>query len=102
MRGFFARRRTREPGWLAMSVQPGGLSFAHGVCASSEKCAITHCASRTFDGSPKDLERVAKDLGVERYQCLTILSPAGEPLLPVEAPNVPASRLMTAVARGVK
>ena len=102
MRGLFARRRTREPGWLAMSMQPGGLSFAHGVCATSEKCAITHCGSRTFDGSPKDLERVAKDLGVERYQCLTILSPAEYQLLTVEAPNVPAAELKTAVRWRIK
>lgn len=102
MWGFFARKRNREPGWLAMSMQPGGLSFAHGVFTSSKKFAITQCGSRPLDGTPKDLERVAKELGAERHQCLTILAPAEYQLLLVDAPNVPANELKTAVRWRIK
>src|SRR5712691_255733 len=102
MRGLFARRRTREPGWLAVSMQPGGLSFAHGVCTPSKKCAITRCGSRVVEPSPKELERVGKDLGVERYQCLTVLSPADYQLLLVDAPNVPSTELKNAVRWKIK
>ncbi len=83
-------------------MQPGAINFAHGVCGSAGKCAITRCGSRTVDDSPKDVERVAKDLGVERYQCLTLLSPSDYQLLLVEAPNVPAIELKTAVRWRVK
>lgn len=99
---FFARQRTREPGWLAVSMQPGGFNFAHGVYASGKKCAITRSGSRAFEGPPKELERVAKALGVERYQCLTVLSPADYQLLLVDAPNVPSTELKNAVRWKIK
>lgn len=83
-------------------MQPGTMNFAHGVCGPAGKCAITRCGSRTVDDSPKDVERVAKDLGLERYQCLTLLSPSDYQLLLVEAPNVPAIELKTAVRWRVK
>jgi MSHA biogenesis protein MshI len=102
MRRFFARQRTREPGWLAVSMQPGGLSFAHGVCASGKKCVVTRCGARTVEESPKDLERVAKALGMERYQCLTILPPSDYQLLQVDAPNVPPAEMKNAVRWRIK
>ena len=97
MRSFFARRRGREPGWLAVSLQPGGVSFAHGVCEPGKKCSITSWGTRPLDGSAKNLEHVAKDLGSERYRCLTVLPSNDYQLLLVEAPNVPATELKTAV-----
>jgi len=83
-------------------MQPGGFNFAHGVYASGKKCAITRSGSRAFEGPPKELERVAKALGVERYQCLTVLSPADYQLLLVDAPNVPSTELKNAVRWKIK
>jgi len=97
MKGIFGRRRAREPGWLAVSMQPGRLSFAHGVCEAGKKCAIRSWGTRTLDDSPKDFERVTKELGAERYQCLTLLPAADYQLLLVDAPNVPPAELKTAV-----
>jgi len=102
MKGLFARRRAREPGWLAVSMQPGALSFAHGVCESGKKCAIRSWGTRALEDSPKDFERVTKDLGVERFQCLTLLPAADYQLVLVDAPNVPPSELKTAVRWRVK
>lgn len=102
MRGLFGRRRAREPGWLALSVQPDGLSFARAVRGADAKCRITQCGSRTLDDAVKDLERVAKELDAERYQCLTLLSPADYQVLLVEAPNVPPAELKTAVRWRIK
>ena len=97
MKSFFARRRSREPGWLAVSLQPGGVSFAHGVCESGKKSTIKSCGTRALDGSAKELEHFAKDFGIDRYRCLTVLSPSDYQLLLVEAPNVPTTELKTAV-----
>ena len=102
MWGFIARKRNREPGWLAMSMQPGALSFVHGVCGPSRKCAIAQFGSHPLDGTPKDLERVAKEIGAENHQCLTVLAPADYQLLLVDAPNVPPSELKTAVRWRIK
>jgi MSHA biogenesis protein MshI len=101
MRSLFARRR-REPGWLAVSLQAGDLSFAHGLCKPGEKCAITQCGSRTVGSSENDLERVAKELHLDKYQCLTLLSPLEYQVLLVEAPNVPPAELKTAVRWRIK
>jgi MSHA biogenesis protein MshI len=98
----FGRRRRREPGWLAVSVQPAGISFAHGVGGSAGNCSITRCGTRTMDGTPKDFERVMKELGLEGYQCLTLLPATDYQLLLVDAPNVPALELKTAVRWRIK
>jgi MSHA biogenesis protein MshI len=101
MRSLFARR-SREPGWLAVSLHAGGLSFAHGLCKPGEKCAITQCGTRTVGEGENELERVAKDLHLDRYQCLTLLSPLEYQVLLVEAPNVPPAELKTAVRWRIK
>src|SRR5687768_6611414 len=91
------RRGAREPGWLAVSLQAGALHFAHGVSESGKKSVIRSWGTRTFDDSPKDFERVTKELGVERYQCLSVLPSTDYQLLLVDAPNVPAPELKAAV-----
>jgi len=91
------RRSAREPGWLAVSLQPGGLSFAHGISEAGKKCAIRTCGTRALDDSPADFERVTKELGAERYQCLTLLQSSDYHLVLVDAPNVPAPELKAAV-----
>jgi MSHA biogenesis protein MshI len=83
-------------------MQPGALMFAHGVCGPAGKCAINRCGTRELNAAFKDADRVAKDLGVDQYQCLTLLSPTDYQLLLVEAPNVPAVELKTAVRWRVK
>jgi MSHA biogenesis protein MshI len=101
MRAFFARR-SREPGWFAVSLHAGGLSFAHGVCKPGEKAAIKGLGTRSLEEGAKDLERIAKELGLERYQCLTVLPPADYQVLLVDAPNVPPAELKTAVRWRIK
>jgi MSHA biogenesis protein MshI len=91
------KRGAREPGWLAVSVQPGSLHFAHGVSEPGKKSSIHSWGTRPFDDSPNDFERVTKELGVERYQCMTVLGSTDYQLLLVDAPNVPAPELKSAV-----
>lgn len=78
-------------------MQAGELAFAHGVCTSG-KSRITRCGTRTLaDQSGKEFERLAKELDLERYQCLTLLPATDYQLLLVDAPNVPATELKSAV-----
>lgn len=97
MKPWFGRRGGRQPGWMAVAMHPGGLSYAHGVFKAGEKFVITRCGSRTFEDGPKELERVAKELGIEGYQCLSVLAPNEYQVLLVDAPNVPAAELKAAV-----
>src|SRR5690242_19428936 len=97
MKRLYGRRRASEPGWLAVSLQPGALHFAHGVSEPGRKSTIKSWGTCTFDDSPKEFERVTRELGVERYQCLTVLPSSDYQLILVDAPNVPAAELKAAV-----
>ncbi|HEX9182830.1 MAG TPA: agglutinin biogenesis protein MshI [Burkholderiales bacterium] len=48
------------------------------------------------------VDRLAKELGFEQYQCSTLLSPGEYQLLLVEAPNVPRAELKTAIRWRIK
>jgi MSHA biogenesis protein MshI len=91
------RRRKREGGWLAISVEPGALLFAHGISEPSSRSKVTRCGRREIADPAKDFERLARELEVDRYQCLTLLGQDQYHLILVEAPNVPAPELKAAV-----
>jgi MSHA biogenesis protein MshI len=97
---FLKRSGKREPGWLALALQPDAVHFAHGV-AKREKKLIRRCGTRAL-ADEKDLERVAKELGFERYRCLTLLPSADYQVLLIEAPNVPAAELRSAARWRIK
>jgi len=97
---FLKKRGRREPGWLAISLQAGRLHFAHGV-AKQGKNTITRCGTQVFEDE-KQLERTAKELGFERYQCATVLPSSDYQLLLLDAPNVPAAELKSAARWRIK
>lgn len=94
------RRGRRQPGWLAISLEPGRLHFAHAV-GPADRPALARCGSRPIV-EEKDLERAAKELGVERHQCLSVLPASDYQLLLVDAPNVPRAELKNAARWKVK
>ncbi len=101
IRGLFKRRGARQPGWLAISIQPGELHFAHGVGGERGQSAIRRCGTHALDND-KQLERVARELDFGAHQCLALLPAADYQMLLVEAPNVPALELKTAVRWRIK
>lgn len=99
--GLFKRRGAHQPGWLAISIQPGELHFAHGVGGAAGQCSIKRCGTQALEDD-QQLERVAKELGFGRHHCLALLPPSDYQILLVEAPNVPALELKTAVRWRIK
>jgi MSHA biogenesis protein MshI len=94
-------RRDREPGWLAIALQPGELHYAHGIRGSGRP-SVLRCGKRALDASAKVAADLSKELGFERYRCSTVL-PAGEyQLLLVDTPGVQPSELKTAVRWRIK
>jgi MSHA biogenesis protein MshI len=83
-------RRTKEAGWLALALEPDGLSYVHGQLAPGGPPVIDRCG---FD---------AGELDAQRFQCSTLLGPGQYQLLMVEAPNVPPSELRTAIRWRIK
>lgn len=97
---FLKRRGKREPGWLAISLQPDLMHFAHAT-GSGKQFLITKCGSQPIIAE-KDFQRTLKTLGFDRYDCLTVLSPSDYQLLIVDAPNVPSAELKNAARWKIK
>ena len=95
-------RATREPGWLVVSLRPTELSFVHGQYAPGGTSVIDRYGTRALEGDFEGVQRLAKELGLDRYQCSTLLDPGEYQLLLVEAPNVPAAELKTAIRWRIK
>lgn len=95
-------RTTREPGWLAVSLQPGELSFVHGRYAPGGAATIELCGTQTFEGEFDAAQNAAREHGLGRYNCSTLLAPGEYQVLLVEAPNVPQAELKTAIRWRIK
>jgi len=95
-------RSTREPGWLAVSLQPGELSFVHGQTALGGTAVVDFCGRWTFEGEFEGAQHAAREHDLGRYQCSTLLSPGEYQVLLVEAPNVPQAELKTAIRWRIK
>jgi MSHA biogenesis protein MshI len=95
-------REAREPGWLAMSLRPGELSFVHGQYMPGGTCTVDRCGSRPLESVADGAEAAGKDLGLTRYQCSTLLAPGEYQILLVDKPNVPPTELKTAVRWRIK
>jgi MSHA biogenesis protein MshI len=95
-------RATREPGWLVVSLRPTEISFVHGQFAPGGTSLVDRCGTRALEGTDSGVERLAKELGFDRYQCSTLLAPGDYQMLLVEAPNVPHAELKTAIRWRIK
>lgn len=97
---FLKRRGKRQPGWLAISLQPELMHFVHAT-GSGRQFVVTQCGSQPI-ANEKDFQRTLKTLGFDRYDCLTVLSPADYQLLIVDAPDVPDPELKNAARWKIK
>ena len=95
-------RATREPGWLVVSLRPTELNFVHGQYAPGGTSVVDRCGTRALDGDFAGVERLAKELGFDHYQCSTLLAPGDYQLFLVDAPNVPRAELKTAIRWRIK
>ncbi len=76
------------------------MHYAHGVMDGTQN-VVKCCGTQAF-ADDKELERRTKELGFDRYQCVTVLASSDYQLLLVEAPNVPAAELRNAARWRVK
>lgn len=97
----FGRRGGRDGGWLAISLQPDALAFAHAESRDG-KWRVTRCGSRVAAAGAPELERAARQLELHRYRCLTVLPHADYQVVLVDAPGVPAPEVKAAVRWRVK
>lgn len=96
--GFFAKTK-RAAGWLAVNFQEEGICVAHVVRTASSLPSVELIAylPHAQPLSSAALEKTARDLRIDGYRCSTLLSPGEYQILALDAPNVPAEELKTAM-----
>ena len=93
----FFRKAKIADGWLALVFDADGTSVAYVTRPTEGRPVVGFCA--WFPGQPDaaGLERIGRELRTAQYRCTTLLGPREYQLLSVEAPNVPADELRTAI-----
>jgi len=95
--------KSKQDGWLSLTSTADSICVAHIKRPKSAKPKVFLCESRAGSlQSDNDLQALAKDLGLSRYHCTTLLAPAEYQLLQVEAPAVPADEVKQAVRWRIK
>lgn len=97
-------RSTQKAGLLAVAIEPEAIKFAHVHYAEGKRPQATDWWS--VAGAPSDqassLQASAKEHGLARSNCTTLLEPADYQILLVEPPNVPADELRAAIRWKIK
>ena len=91
----------RNPGWLALSFSAEVLDYVH-ARPGPAGVSVQAFGSRPLGGGSTTAQRVAQELHVNRYRCSTLMAPGEYQMFQVEAPNVPAAELKSAVRWRVK
>jgi MSHA biogenesis protein MshI len=94
--GFFKKTKKSDC-WLAIVPQADGIAVASVAHAGAQRPVVERAAF--FRGAPSAglLEQVGKEVRASTFRCTTLLGSRDYQLLSVEAPNVPADELKTAV-----
>lgn len=88
---------------MAMQLTPEGVSMAHVRRVTDNKPLVTFCATSPAKAVEAPvLEKLVKAHHLDRYNCSFVLNPGEYQMLVVEAPNVPAAELKTAVRWRIK
>jgi MSHA biogenesis protein MshI len=95
--GLFSKA-TKNAGWMSLSFQGDGISAAYVRRTGGGKPVVERVARYAAEASPRQaLEKLGRDLHAARYNCTSLLSVGEYQLLSVDAPNVPAEELKTAI-----
>jgi MSHA biogenesis protein MshI len=87
---------------MAIAKRDNQLSFVHGFHATAGKSSVTRYGQVEVETKSHALERIARELHFDRYQCATLLAPGEYQMLLVEAPAVPQAELKSAIRWRIK
>ena len=87
---------------MVASLKPQELAIVHGRVALNGKGRIDRLAARALEADYAGAQRLSREWHLERYRCATLLEPSDYQLLLVEAPNVPAAELKSAIRWRIK
>jgi len=88
----------RKPGWLCINLMPDRVDLSHVVMNRDARPEILMCDSYRKEGDDlSTLKRLRRELDLGSYRCTTLLKAPDYQVLNVDAPNVPAAELKSAV-----
>jgi MSHA biogenesis protein MshI len=93
----FFRRTKKHDGWMAIVLQRDGIAAATVTRGLSARPTVSLAVFVPVATNAETLEKAGKDLKVSAYQCTTLLSAGQYQILSVDAPNVSADEVKTAV-----
>ena len=96
--------KTLKPGWFCINLMPDRVDVCHVVAVGRERPEITQCDSyKKEDGDVATLERLRRELDLERHRCTTLLKPGDYQVLQIEAsPNMPENEARDAARWRIK
>ena len=93
------RKTIKIDGLMVISLQGDGIYIARATRNHAAKPQVEQVGFFPADKASvaASLEKLVKELHVDQYQCATLLASGEYQLLSVDAPNVPAEELKTAI-----
>jgi MSHA biogenesis protein MshI len=92
----------QRDGWLVVELIGKTVRLAH-VRRDGGRPVVEFAERRAWDPSdPRTLERIAKEFGAGRFQCVTLLPRTDYQMLLVDAPGVPADEMKAALRWRIK
>lgn len=92
------KKSKRQPGWLALGLYVDRVDLVHVRRTVTGRPELALCDSFRKEGSDVDtLSRLRKELTLEQYRCTTLLRSDYYQLHQLDAPNVPAAELKSAL-----
>lgn len=93
---FFNKAKKTES-WLSFALHADGIAAARIARVAGARPAVETCVFYPGNPGAELLEKAGRELRAATFHCTTILSGGEYQMLAVEAPNVPADELKTAV-----
>lgn len=93
----FFRKTKKQDGWLAIALQSDGIAAARMLPAVGARPVVGQAVFFAGTGSAEALEKAGKELQASLRRVSTVLAGGEYQMLTVEAPNVAADELKTAV-----
>lgn len=91
------RKSSSVNGWLAINADARGVRAAAIARRTDARPAILRCTFQPGTHDASALEKFGKEIGAARHAVTSLLDPGQYQLLSIDAPNVPAEEMKTAV-----
>jgi MSHA biogenesis protein MshI len=94
--------KSRDAGWIAISLAGHGIYLAEIKFSGVMPCVVRCEYHETGTVTANSLEKLRREAGLDDRDVTTLLAPGEYQMLQVDAPNVPADEMKTAVRWKIK